>query len=168
MWHSLNRKIISTINVKIITLINFVQEDISFSFLIFLDQEIDSWFTNHKPLIQTLPYTILPLFFYNLLDPKGKMQFTFPLTTRELWTTDLHHGKHSLHPADCPEGYTTSTWLPLGQLFEALLKEQRHPPVLNTCALLILTRRSLGVSWWGWIPKPSRAPSRTERRTFWF
>ena len=33
MWHSLNRKIISTINVKMITLINLVQKDISSSFL---------------------------------------------------------------------------------------------------------------------------------------
>ena len=33
-----------------------------------LDQEIDSWFTNHKPLFPTLPYTILSLLFMLPLD----------------------------------------------------------------------------------------------------
>ena len=33
-----------------------------------LDQEIDSWLTNHKPLIPTLPYTILSFFFMLPLD----------------------------------------------------------------------------------------------------
>ena len=33
-----------------------------------LDQEIDSWFMNHKPLIPALPYTVLSLFFVLPLD----------------------------------------------------------------------------------------------------
>ena len=33
-----------------------------------LDQEIDSWFMNHKPLISALPYTVLSLFFVLPLD----------------------------------------------------------------------------------------------------
>ena len=85
-------------------------------------KEIDWRFTNHKPLIPTLPYTILPLFFM----------------------------------------------LPLDQLFEALLRGQPYPPVLITCVLLILTRRSSGASWWGWVPKPGRASNRIEQGTFWY
>ena len=46
-----------------------------------LDQEIDSSFTNHKPLIPSLPYTILPLFFIIHWIAEGKQKFTFPLKT---------------------------------------------------------------------------------------
>ena len=87
-----------------------------------LDQENDSWFMNHKPLIPALPYTVILLFFVLFLD----------------------------------------------QLLEALSRGQPHPLVVINCVLLILTQRSLGALWWGWVPKLGRAPSRIEPGTFWY
>ena len=136
-----------------------------------LHQVIDSWFMNHKPLIPTLPYTILPLFFIVSWIPEGKRNLLSPLKEEGVRATDLHHGKHSLHPACCPEVYTfffnfysAASW----PTFWGIIEGTTSPPVLIACVLLILTLRSLGASWWSWVPNLCRAPARIEPGTFWF
>ena len=80
IWHNLNVEIISTINVKTITLKNLVQKIIS-----------HLHFEKDPPLYHT--------FTPNLLDPRRQIKFTFPLKKERLWTMDLHHGKHPLPPS---------------------------------------------------------------------
>ena len=79
IWHNLNVKIISTINVKMITLKNAVQKNISHPF------------KKDPPLYHTSAS--------NLLDPRRQIKSTFPLKKERVWTTDLHHRKHPLPPS---------------------------------------------------------------------
>ena len=86
--------------------------------------------------------------FYNLLDPRRLMKFTFSLKTRE--GTTYRFASWEPLPPSCRlpwrvHIFLTSICLPLGQLFEAYLRGQPHPRFLTTCIWLILTWTSLGL-----------------------